>query len=87
MRTTRTTSITELRDHLAVFLDSLEQNGPVMILRHSKPAAYLVPPAFFDALLESLEDAEDARELALAAQDLRQGLAVPAEEVFSRLGL
>ncbi|MBI4770344.1 MAG: type II toxin-antitoxin system Phd/YefM family antitoxin, partial [Chloroflexi bacterium] len=59
MLATRTASTTELRDNLASLLDSLEQSGSVMILRHSKPAAYLVLPALFEALLEKLEDAED----------------------------
>ena len=31
---------------------------PVAILNHNKPAAYLVPAATFEALLDKLEDVE-----------------------------
>jgi len=31
---------------------------PVAILNHNKPAAYLVPAAAFEALLDKLEDVE-----------------------------
>lgn len=87
MLMTRTTSISELRDHLAGLIDSLEQSGPVMIVRHSKPAAYLVSPIFLEALVERIEDVEDQRDMDAALVDYRQGQFVPAEEVFGRLGL
>jgi prevent-host-death family protein len=87
MLASRTTSITELRDQLATVVDSLDESGPVMIVRHSKPAAYLISPAIFEALLELVEDAEDRRDMQMAVRDYRQGQAVPAKEVFKRLGV
>ena len=87
MLSTRTASISELRDNLASLLDSLDQFGAVMILRHSKPAAYLVSPATFESLVERLEDLEDMQDMESALQDYRQGKTVPAEEVFGRLGV
>jgi len=87
MLATRTASITELRDNLATWLDLLDQFGTVMILRHSKPAAYLVSPILFEALLERLEEVEDLRAMEAAVEDYRQGQAVPGEDVFARLGL
>jgi hypothetical protein len=48
MPVTRTASITDLRENLANVLDA-PKSQPVMIVRHSKPAAYLVAPEFFVA--------------------------------------
>jgi prevent-host-death family protein len=84
----RSASITELRTRLALFLDGLEESGPVMIVRHSKPAAYLISPSLFDALMEWLETVEDTRDGQAVLADYHAGRnIVPAEEVFARLGL
>lgn len=87
MLANRTTSITELRDQLATVVDALDESGPVMIVRHSKPAAYLISPAVFEALLELMEEAEDRLAMQTAVRDYRRGRAVPAEEVLGRLGV
>lgn len=58
----RTTSVTELRDRLAETIDTLSANNAVMVVRHSKPAAYLVSPEFFESLMEQLEQLEKRRE-------------------------
>lgn len=87
MIASRTTSITELRNHLADVLDSLNESGSVMIVRHSKPAAYLVSPEVFEGIFERLEDLIDRQDMEAALADYHQGRGVPADEVFKRLGL
>jgi prevent-host-death family protein len=80
-------SVTELREKLAETIASLDAENAVMVLRHSKPAAYLVSPRLFDELIERLEDLEDLQDMTAALVDYRQGSAVDAEDVFGRLGL
>ena len=83
----KTASVTELREKLAETIESLDTENAVMVVRHSKPAAYLVSPRVFDELIERLEDLEDLQDMALALADFHKGTAVEAEEVFGRLGL
>lgn len=83
----RTTSVTELRDKLAEMIDALNGESAVMVVRHSKPAAYLISPAMFDGLLERIENLEDQADMQAALTDYRAGKAVEAEDVFTRLGL
>jgi PHD/YefM family antitoxin component YafN of YafNO toxin-antitoxin module len=69
-------------------LASLE-DGPVLVLSHSKPAAMLIDPEMFDNLLERvelLEDLLDGRQ-AIAEYIENQDIALDAEEVFKRIGL
>jgi len=83
----RTASVTELRDRLAETLDVLETEDAVMVVRHSRPAAYLVSPRIFEALVTCIEDLEDVQDMRIALDNFHQGNAVPAEEVLERLGL
>jgi len=83
----QTSSVTELRDKLAETIDSLGKDKAVLILRHSKPAAYLVSRELFESLLERVEDLQDQADMQAALDDYRQGKAVDAEDVFGRLGL
>lgn len=50
-------SITELKKNPSAIIEQAE-GFPVAILNHNKPAAYLVPAAAFEALLDELEDME-----------------------------
>lgn len=50
-------SITELKKNPSAIIEQAE-GFPVAILNHNKPAAYLVPAAAFEALLDKLEDVE-----------------------------
>ncbi len=83
----KTASVTELRDKLAETIDNLDSENAVMVVRHSKPAAYLVSPEFFEGLIEQIEDFVDWRDMQFALEDYRQGKAVDGEEALSRLGL
>ncbi|MGH8489167.1 MAG: type II toxin-antitoxin system Phd/YefM family antitoxin [Gammaproteobacteria bacterium] len=50
-------SITELKKDPSAVIEQAE-GFPVAILNHNRPAAYLVPAAAFEALLDKLEDVE-----------------------------
>lgn len=50
-------SITELKKNPSAVIAKAE-GFPVAILNHNKPAAYLVPAAAFEALVDKLEDVE-----------------------------
>ena len=84
----KTTTITELRTSLSSsYLNKLEE-GPVIIMSHSRPAAVLVDHSAFDALLdkcELLEDIIDGRRIIGEYLDNKETV-VDAEEVFARLG-
>lgn len=84
----KTTTVTELRSDLAACISQLDK-GPVVVLSRSRPAAVLVEPEVFDAMLERLELLEDLLD---GRRAVAQYLADPAsvldaEEVFGRLGL
>jgi len=56
----KTVSVTELKRNLSVIL-SQAGDDPVAVLNHNKPEAYLLSAAYYERLLERLEDLEDAR--------------------------
>ncbi len=83
----KTTTITELRAELSSYIGELNE-GPVMIMSRSRPAAILIDPEMFDALVkesELLEDILDGRQV-LAEYQMDHSVAEDAEEVFKRLG-
>ena len=83
----KTTNVSNLRSDLSSFLKDLDE-GPVLVLSHSRPAAVLMEPEMFDALVEKielLEDIVDGRR-AIAEYRTDPDLVVDAEKVFERLG-
>jgi PHD/YefM family antitoxin component YafN of YafNO toxin-antitoxin module len=83
----RTTTVSELRADLSSIIANLE-DGPLLVLSHSKPKAMLIEPELFDNLLERvelLEDLLDGRQ-ALAEYIQNPAIALNAEEVFKRIG-
>lgn len=83
----RTTTVSELRSDLSSLLASLE-DGPLLVLSHSKPKAMLIDPEFFDSLVERvelLEDLLDGRQ-SIAEYIENPDVVLDAEEVFSRIG-
>ena len=84
----RTTTVTELRSDLAGYLSRLD-DGPVVVLSRSRPAAVLVEPQVFDGLLERIELLEDLLDGRRALAEFRDNpeSAVDAEDVFVGLGL
>lgn len=83
----RTTTVTQLRSELASLIESL-QDGPLLVLSHSRPAAMLIEPEMFDNLVERverLEDLLDGRQ-AIAEYLENPAVAIDAEELFERIG-
>ncbi len=83
----RTTTVTELRSDLSSLLNSL-QEGPLLVLSHSKPRAMLIEPEEFDSLLERIEYLEDLVDGRQAVAEYLEdpAVALDAEEVFERIG-
>jgi PHD/YefM family antitoxin component YafN of YafNO toxin-antitoxin module len=83
----RTATVTELRSDLSSFISNLEE-GPLLVLSHSKPKAMLIEPELFDNLIERvelLEDILDGRQV-LTEYLKDPDVAIDAEEVFERIG-
>lgn len=76
----RSVSITELKRSPSAVL---EQAGsePVAILNHNRPAAYLLSPHVYEAMLERLN--ADLRQS--IHEGIASGPAIPAEDVFAEL--
>ena len=76
----RSVSITELKRSPSAVL---EQAGsePVAVLNHNRPAAYLISPHVYAAMLERLN--ADLRQTIQAG--IESGPAIPAEDVFAEL--
>jgi prevent-host-death family protein len=83
----RTTNVSTLRTDLSSFLSGLE-DGPVLVLSHSKPTAVLVDPELFESLVEKVELLEDLIDGRRAISEYHEdpNSVVEAEEVFKRLG-
>lgn len=74
---TKIVTVSELKTHLASVVAQLETEGvPIFVTLHGKPRAVLVQYQEYEALLEKLDDLEDA----LAMQ---QALSSPQEEAVS----
>jgi prevent-host-death family protein len=77
-------SLTEAKGRLAALVRECEE-GDVVILRHGRPAAILVAPAQYEALLEEIEDLRDrlsVYESEASSPDLR----VPLDKILAELG-
>ena len=76
----RSVSITELKRSPSAVL---EQAGaePVAVLNHNRPAAYLLSPAVYEAMLQRLN--MDLREAIHAG--INSGPALPADDVLAEL--
>ena len=76
----RSVSITELKRSPSAVL---EQAGsePVAVLNHNRPAAYLVPPHVYEAMLERLN--ADLR--AAIQEGIDSGPAIAAEDIYAEL--
>lgn len=65
-------SVTELKRHYADIVG--EAVGAVAVLNRNKPEAYLLPAAYYEQLMDYLEDLEDA-------DTVRRRLHTPSREV------
>jgi prevent-host-death family protein len=84
----RTTSVFQLRSNLSSYIEKVGE-GPIVVLSRSEPAAVLLDPDVYEALIEKAETLEDILDGRVALQHYaaHPEAAVNAEEVFSRLGL
>jgi len=55
-----TVSVTDLKRNYADILKQAD-DGPVAVLNHNRPEAYLLPAGHYERLMAYLEDLEDAR--------------------------
>ena len=84
----KTASISELRERLANYIDNLEKEGPVMVVRNSKPAGYLVAADEFEHLMRCLEDYEDLKDTLPLWKEAKQGKnTLDAKEAREKLNL
>jgi len=74
--------VTELRESPTRILKRAEDEDQVVaILNHNRPAAYLVPPQVYEAMLERLN-----ADLRAAIRDgIESGPAIPAADLFDEL--
>jgi len=84
----RTASVSELRSNLSAIIEKVEE-GPIVVMSRSHPAAILLDPDVFEALIENAETLEDILDgrIALARYSANPDAAIEAEEVFARLGM
>lgn len=84
----KTATVSQLRADLASYIKELSQ-GPLVLLSHSQPAAVIVDPEMFEALLERVEYLEDVIEGRQAVAEFLadEEVAVNAEDVFDNLGV
>ncbi|MHC8408926.1 type II toxin-antitoxin system prevent-host-death family antitoxin [Pseudomonas sp. Hz4] len=78
----RSVSITELKRSPSTVI---EQAGsePIAVLNHNRPAAYLLPQAAYQELLDRLQAAEIREAIAASRHDPRPAIA--ADTVFAEL--
>jgi PHD/YefM family antitoxin component YafN of YafNO toxin-antitoxin module len=83
----RSTNVSSLRSDLSSFLKELDE-GPMLVLSHSRPVAVMIEPEMFEALMEKIELLEDIVDGRRAIADYRQhpDQIINAEEAFQRLG-
>ena len=76
----RSVSITELKRSPSAVL-AKAGSEVVAVLNHNRPAAYLLPPHVYEAMLERLSS-----ELRQSIRDgIDSGIAIPADRVFAEL--
>lgn len=79
-----TISITDLKQNTSKVVKKVQDEGKsILVLQHSKAAAVLVDPDYFNALEEMLEDKIDLQ----AIKDRKNEPTIPFEEVAKKLGL
>ena len=84
----KTASVTDLRDNLSGVFKRLEDEKTLMIMKHSKPAAYLITPEAMDDILTTLEDYEDLRDTVERMNDIEKiDQTNSIDNVRSRIGL
>ncbi len=68
----------------------IRSKSPSMVISHGKPVSFLIPYEEMLDLVEMLDELKDTkllREIARARGEYAQGKRVPAERLFSKMGL
>lgn len=73
-------SISELKKNPTALLNEAD-GAAIAILNHNKPAAYLVPAAMYELLMEQLDDYELAKVVESRRGDLSQAIAVSIDDL------
>jgi antitoxin StbD len=76
----RSTSITALKRNPSKVVSEAE-GGPVVILNHNKPMAYLVPAEAYEEIMDRLEDAELGSIAAERAHEKSKAISVSLDEL------
>ncbi len=73
-------SVSELKKNPSALVE--QSNGaPIAVLNHNKPAAYLIPAATYEALMERLEDYELGQLVEQRRGEKSQAIAVSVDEL------
>jgi antitoxin StbD len=80
VRAARSVSITELKRSPSAVLDQAGSE-PVAVLNHNRPAAYLLSPAIYEAMLERLN--ADLRQVIL--EGIESGPPIPDKVLYKEL--
>lgn len=84
MASTQFVPVTEAREKMKEIIDSLEDANFVLV-RHSRPAAVVISPARYDALLDRIEHLEDQCSVLYA--QLHPEETISLDKVKTELGL
>jgi len=78
---TRSVSITELKRSPSAIIEQAGDEA-VAVLNHNRPAAYLLPAATYEAMLERLDTDYLRKAIQLGRES---GASIPADKVFAEL--
>lgn len=73
-------SITDLKKNPSALI-AASSGQPVVILNHNRPAAYLIPAATYEAMLERLEDLELGLLIRERENERQQAIPVKLDEL------
>jgi antitoxin StbD len=75
-----TASISELKKNPSALL--LEANGePVAILNHNRPAAYLIPAATYEEMMDIIEEVELSKIIEKRIDEKKEAIEVSLDEL------
>lgn len=83
-----TVPVSEMRDHIADYVERIERDGRVMITKNGKERAYLISVRELRALEETVEVLENSallQNLQRGLEDIKAGRVREATDVFAEL--
>lgn len=73
-------SISELKKNPSALLDQ-SSGAPIAVLNHNKPAAYLIPAATYEWLMDLLDDYELAEQVEARRGDMDKAIEVNLDDL------